>query len=79
VHARSVSKRYSSNGIPMSRLPGVILPSSRVRLRCSAPAQVNFTMRSMGAAMMRTAMMRTERSFDRELQRPTSLPHQPPD
>jgi hypothetical protein len=67
VHAKSVSRRYSSNGIPMSRLPGVILASSRARLRCSARAQLNFTKRSMGTAM-RTAMMRTERRFDRERQ-----------
>ena len=52
MHAKSVSRRYSSSGIPMSRLLGVILASSRVRLRCSARARVTFTKRWMGAAMM---------------------------
>jgi hypothetical protein len=52
VHARSVLRRYSSSGVRMSRLLGVILASSRVRLRCSARAQVNFTKRSMEALMM---------------------------
>jgi hypothetical protein len=53
--------------IPMSRLQGVILASSRARLRCSAHAQLRFAKRSMGAAMMRI-----ERWIDRELQRLTS-------
>jgi hypothetical protein len=61
------ARRYSSNGIPMSRLQGVILASSRARLRCSAHAQLRFAKRSMGAAMMRI-----ERWIDRELQRLTS-------
>jgi hypothetical protein len=52
VHTRSVLGRYSSSGIPMSRLLGLILASSRVRLRCSARAQVSFTKRSMRAAMI---------------------------
>ena len=52
MHAKSVSRRYSSSGIPMSRLLGVILASSRVRLRCSARAHVTFTKRWMGVVMM---------------------------